>query len=295
MSDTKANDNEGRMPLSDHLRELRNRLLIAVAALLVTTIIGWVLHNWLIDQLTGPACAIKGVHGYGDRTAACPNGLLVNTGVLEPLSFSFKVSMMAGFVLASPVWTYQLWAFVAPGLYKKEKKYGLGFTAAAVPLFLMGAYLAYWIFPKAMKILVSFNPPGFSIAFPGSEFLDFFIRMVLVFGLSFELPLLLVALNFLGILSAAKLRSWWRGIIFLIFLFSAIATPTGDPLTMSVLAIPICVLFIGALGVCTLNDRAKGKRRALDPDNLLDDDQSATLDLTPSEPPSEVDSPSPRS
>ncbi|MHA6764421.1 twin-arginine translocase subunit TatC [Streptacidiphilus sp. PAMC 29251] len=271
------------MPLSDHLRELRNRLLIALAALLVTTIVGWVIHNWLIDQLTGPACRIN-VHGYGQRTAQCENGLLVNTGVLAPLSLSFKVSMMAGFVLASPVWTYQLWAFVAPGLYKKEKKYGLGFTAAAVPLFLVGAYLAYWIFPKALSILVSFNPPGFSLAFSGAEFLDFFIRMVLVFGISFELPLLVVAMNFLGILSAAKLRSWWRAIIFLIFVFAAVATPTGDPLTMSVLAIPICVLFLIALGICTLNDRAKARRRVIEnPDLLLDDDVASSLDLTPSE------------
>ncbi|MFC1407861.1 twin-arginine translocase subunit TatC [Streptacidiphilus sp. N1-12] len=282
------------MPLSDHLRELRNRLLIALAALLVTTIIGWVIHNWLIDQLTGPACRINGVYGYGQRTPQCHNGLLVNNGVLAPLSFSFKVSMMAGLVMASPVWTYQLWAFVAPGLYKKEKKYGLGFTAAAVPLFLIGAYLAYWIFPKALAILVSFNPPGFSIAFSGAEFLDFFIRMVLVFGLSFELPLLLVALNFLGILSAAKLRSWWRGIIFLIFVFSAIATPTGDPLTMSVLALPICILFLMALGVCTLNDRARARRRAVeDPDSLLDADVASTLDLSPSEVASPSERPEP--
>lgn len=282
MSDTKPKQSEGRMPLSDHLRELRNRLLISIAALLVTTVVGWLIHNWLIDQLTGPACDIKGVHGYGAQTPQCRNGLLVNTGVLAPLSLSFKVSMMAGLLLASPVWTYQLWAFVAPGLYKKEKKYGLGFTAAAVPLFLIGAYLAYWIFPKALEILVGFNPPGFSIAFTGAEFLDFFIRMVLVFGLSFELPLLLVALNFLGILSAAKLRSWWRGIIFLIFVFSAIATPTGDPLTMSVLAVPICVLFLLALGVCTLNDKAKARRKAReDPDSLLDDDVASSLDLTP--------------
>ncbi|WP_052432708.1 twin-arginine translocase subunit TatC [Streptacidiphilus carbonis] len=277
-------DNEGRMPLSDHLRELRNRLLICLAALLVTTVLGWMLHNWLIDQLTGPACAIKGVQGYGQHTASCPNGLLVNNGVLAPLSFTFKISMMAGLILASPVWTYQLWAFVAPGLYKKEKKYGLSFTAAAVPLFLIGAYLAYWIFPKALGILVSFNPSGFSLAFSGAEFLDFFIRMVVVFGLSFELPLLLVALNFLGILSAAKLRSWWRGIIFIIFVFSAVATPTGDPLTMSVLAVPICVLFIMALGVCTLHDRSVARRKAVeDPDSLLDPDIASSPDLTPSD------------
>ncbi|MEZ0094723.1 twin-arginine translocase subunit TatC [Streptacidiphilus sp. EB129] len=272
------------MPLGDHLRELRNRLLISLAALLVTTIIGWIVHDWVINQLTGPACAIKGIHGVGQPTAQCPNGLLVNQGVLSPLSFSFKVSMMVGLVLASPVWSYQLWAFVAPGLYKKEKKYGLGFTAAAVPLFCVGGYLAFWIFPKALKILTSFNPSSFSLAFPGDEFLDFFIRMVLVFGLSFELPLLLVALNFVGILSAAKLRSWWRGIIFIIFVFSAVATPTGDPLTMTVLAAPICVLFFLALAVATLHDRNKARRRAVEnPDSLLDDDVASSPDLSPSD------------
>ncbi|MHA6762141.1 twin-arginine translocase subunit TatC [Streptacidiphilus sp. PAMC 29251] len=257
-------DEGQRMSLGDHLRELRNRLVVAIAALLVTTVLGWLIHDWLIGRLTGPACAITGVHGYGQQTAQCRNGLLVNNGVLAPLSFSFKVSMMAGLIMASPVWTYQLWAFVAPGLYKKEKKYGLGFTAAAVPLFLVGAYLAYWIFPKALQILVSFNPPGFSIAFSGAEFLDFFIRMVLVFGLSFELPLLLVALNFVGVLSAATMRARWRGSIFLIFVLSAVATPTGDPLTMSVLALPICLLFLLALLVCTLHDRAKERRAESD-------------------------------
>jgi sec-independent protein translocase protein TatC len=270
------------MPLADHLRELRYRLIVCVLALVVTTVIGWLLHDWAINQLVSPACHIQHVNGYGQKTPACPNGLLVNNGVLSPLTFTFKISMMIGFILASPVWSYQLWAFVAPGLYKKEKKYGLGFVGAAVPLFAGGAYLAYSIFPKALGILAGFNPANFSLAFSGAEFLDFFIRMVLVFGLSFEIPLLLVMLNFLGVVSAARLRGWWRGAVFGIFVFSAIAVPTGDPVTMTVLAVPICLLYFAAVGVATLRDKAVARRRAEDPDSALDPDQASALDLRPS-------------
>ncbi|WP_037606604.1 twin-arginine translocase subunit TatC [Streptacidiphilus rugosus] len=276
-------NDDGRMPLAAHLRELRYRLIVSVLALVVATVIGWLIHDWAINQLVSPACHITGVKGYGQKSAACPNGLLVNQGVLSPLSFTFKVSMMIGLIIASPVWSYQLWAFVAPGLYKKEKKYGLGFVTAAVPLFVGGAYLAYLIFPKALGILAGFNPGSFSLAISGADFLDFFIRMVLVFGLSFEIPLLLVALNFLGVISAARLRSWWRAAIFGIFVFSAIATPTGDPLTMTVLAVPICVLYFGAVAVATMRDKAVARRKAKeDPDSMLDPDQASSLDLRPS-------------
>jgi sec-independent protein translocase protein TatC len=270
------------MPLAAHLRELRYRLIVCVLAILVTTVIGWLLHDWAIHQLTQPACNIKGVHGYGTPTAECKNGLLVNTGVLSPLTFTFKISMMIGFILAAPVWSYQLWAFVAPGLYKKEKKYGLGFVAAAVPLFLGGAFLAYEIFPKALAILASFNPGSFSLGFSGAEFLDFFVRMVLVFGLSFEIPLLLVMLNFIGVISAARLRGWWRGAVFGIFVFSAVAVPTGDPITMTVLAVPICLLYFAACGVATLHDKARARSYAENPDHQLDDDEASSIDLRPS-------------
>ena len=276
------------MPLTDHLRELRNRLVIAVLALLVGTVLGFVVHNWVYSQMTGPICHIASIHGVAQRTKACPNGVLVADGPLAGLSLSFDISMMIGVIVSSPVWSYQLWAFVAPGLYKKERKYGLGFVGAAVPLFLGGALIAYWVFPKAIRILMSFVPSGLAPMIQGDAFLTFFIRMVLVFGLSFEIPLLMVGLNFIGILSAAKLRSWWRAIVFIIFVFAAVATPTGDPLTMTVLAVPICVLFFIALGVATVHDRRKDKRRAVeDPDSLLDDDVASTLDLSPSELPSQ--------
>jgi sec-independent protein translocase protein TatC len=280
---------KGVMTLAEHLRELRYRLLVSMLALAIATVVGWLIHGWLLDQLTRSACEITHVHGVGRPTKQCPNGLLVNTGILSPLSLSFKVSLVAGFILASPVWSYQLWAFIAPGLYKKEKRYGLGFTLAAVPLFCGGGYLAYVIFPKALRILTSFNPASFSLSLPGDEFLVFFLRLVLVFGLSFELPLLLVLLNYLGIVSAVKLRSWWRQTVFAIFVFAAVAVPTGDPLTMTALAVPICFLYFVALAVTTLHDQTKNRRLAEDPDSRLDDDEASAPDLTPST----MDSPEP--
>jgi sec-independent protein translocase protein TatC len=270
------------MPLTGHLRELRNRLAVSALALAVTSVLGWLLHDWLLEQLTGPVCSLAHVHGVGRPTKKCPSGLLVNTGILSPLSLSFKVAVTAGFVMAAPVWSYQVWAFVAPGLYKKEKKYSLGFAAAAVPLFCLGGYLAYVCFPKGVEVLAGFNPDTFSLSLPGDQFLDFFLRTLLVFGLSFELPLLLVLLNFLGILSAAALRRRWRAIVFAVFAFAAVATPTGDPITMIALAVPISLLFLVALAVATLHDRAKVRRRAADPDNQLGDDEASSLDLTPS-------------
>jgi sec-independent protein translocase protein TatC len=270
------------MPLTGHLRELRNRLAVAVLTLVATTVVGWLVHNWLLGQITGPACALTHVHGVGRPTRECPNGLLVNTGILSPLSLSFKVAVTAGLVMAVPVWSYQLWAFIAPGLYKQEKRYGLGFAAAAVPLFCLGGYLAYVVFPKGLEVLSGFNPDAFSLSLPGDEFLDFFLRMVLVFGLSFELPLLLVLLNFLGVFSAAALRRRWQAIVFSVFVFSAVATPTGDPITMIALAVPISVLFVVALAVATFHDRAKARRRATDPDHGLGADEASLVDLAPS-------------
>ncbi|MER5543166.1 twin-arginine translocase subunit TatC [Streptomyces sp. NPDC001118] len=269
----------GRMPLREHLRELRNRLAKALLFVLLGTVAGWYLHPWLISELTGPSCHIPGLHGIAPPTPACPNGLMVMQGVMTPLTFTFKVALAAGVVLSSPFWSYQLWAFAAPGLHRHEKRYALGFVAAAVPLFLSGAGLAYWVFPQALRILLGFTPGSFSNFLQGDQFLEFFLRMILVFGLSFEMPLLLVLLNFTGVVSAASLLARWRTLVMLIFVFAALATPTGDPLTMMVLAVPMTVLFALSLAVIGWRDRVRTRRAGA----ALSPDEASSLDLTPSQ------------
>ncbi|MGV4987015.1 twin-arginine translocase subunit TatC [Streptomyces sp. NRAIS4] len=270
----------GRMPLREHLRELRNRLAKALLFVFLGTVAGWYLHPWLISELTGPSCHLPGLHGIAPGTSACPNGLMVMQGVMTPLTFTFKVALAAGVVISSPFWSYQLWAFAAPGLHRHEKRYTLGFVAAAVPLFLSGAGLAYWVFPKALRILLGFTPGSFSNFLQGDQFLEFFIRMILVFGVSFEMPLLLVLLNFAGVVSAGSLLARWRTIVMLIFVFSALATPTGDPLTMTVLAVPMTALFAVSLSVIVWRDRVRTRRAA---SAALSPDEASSIDLTPSQ------------
>lgn len=267
------------MPVREHLRELRNRTAKAALALVAGTAVGWLVHDRLILALTGPACAIPHVHGIGQATAACPNGLLVLAGVLTPLTFTFKVAMLAGVVISSPVWSYQLWAFASPGLHHHEKRYGLLFTTLAVPLFLSGAALAYWTFPQGLRIILGFTPKTFSNSIPGDQFLDFFVRMILLFGFSFELPLLLVLLNVLGLLPSRTITARWRPIVFGVFVFSALATPTGDPFTMLVLALPMTALFGIATAVVCWRDAVQAKREREAEEAAPGPDEASALDL----------------
>jgi sec-independent protein translocase protein TatC len=268
------------MPVREHLRELRNRLAKAALALVAGTVVGWLVHDRLIAALTGPACAIAHVHGIGQATPACPNGLLVLAGVLTPLTFTFKVAMLAGVVISSPVWSYQLWAFAAPGLHRAEKRYSLLFTGLAVPLFLTGAALAYWTFPQGLRIILGFTPKTFSNSIPGDQFLDFFLRMILLFGFSFELPLLLVLLNALGVLPGRTLTAKWRPIVFGVFVFSALATPTGDPFTMLVLAVPMTALFGVAVAVICWRDAVRARREREADAAAPGPDEAGVLDLS---------------
>lgn len=198
------------------------------------------------------------------------------------MSLSFKIAMYVGVVLSSPVWLYQVWAFLAPGLYKKEKKYSLAFIGAAVPLFCAGVVVCYYLFPIIMQVLLGFlGGTGASTILDASQYMTFFLQMMTVFGVSFVLPLILVLFNFIGILSSKAMRKWWRGIILAIFIFGAIAVPTGDPFGMSALAIPICILYGAAVGISELNDRRRARRRANAPGASLSPDEATDLDLAP--------------
>jgi sec-independent protein translocase protein TatC len=270
------------MPLGEHIRELRNRLIKAGLAIIAGAIIGFLFRAQVLHTLEGPVCQIQGLHGVGQPTKQCPNGALVLNGPTAGVSLSFKIALYAGVVIGSPVWLYQVWAFLAPGLYKKEKKYSLSFIGAAVPLFAGGVMVCYYLFPVIMKVLLGFlNGTGASTMLDAGNYMTFILQMMMVFGVSFVLPLVLVLFNFIGILSSKAMRKWWRGIILAIFVFGAVAVPTGDPFGMSALAIPICLLYGAAVGVSELNDRRRARRRAAMPGANLSPDEASDLDLTP--------------
>lgn len=269
------------MPLAEHLRELRNRLAKALLAIVLVTIAAAFFYNDIINFFTEPVFKSVGCEKSFAELARSdsrePCAQITINGLLTPFTLALKVSLMAGIVLASPVWLYQLWAFVAPGLHRHERKYAYAFVATGFPLFLSGAYFAYAVLPTTAEVLITFTPFGVDNLLPLDDLLDLVTRMVVVFGLSFELPLLLVMLNFTGVLSGKRMLGWWRGMIMGITLFSAIATPSTDPLTMVALAGPIWVLYFGAVAVALLNDRRRRRLEAMGPA----DDEASELDLTP--------------
>ncbi|EMF00088.1 twin-arginine translocase subunit TatC [Streptomyces mobaraensis NBRC 13819 = DSM 40847] len=280
----KEKDPEGRMPLAEHLRELRNRLAKSVIAIVIVSIVSFIYYREIIEvfqhpiqQSIGCDLTIKELLDTKSGTKTkC--GTLTMSGLTGPFALSMKVAMVSGLVLSSPVWLYQLWAFLAPGLHRHEKKYALSFVSAGVPLFAAGAWFAYTIMPTAAKVLIEFTPDGVTNLVPLDDLLDLIMRLIIVFGLSFELPLLLMLLNFGGILTGRRMLGWWRGMIMGVTIFAAVATPTVDPYSMFMLAGPIVALYFIAVGIALLNDKRRGRAN---PDRLLDDDEAAPLDLTP--------------
>lgn len=278
----KEKDPEGRMPLVEHLRELRNRLAKAVLAVVLCAIIGAVYYQDIINILTEPirhevGCTTTFTELAKHKDGACGN--ITMSGLMGPFTLMIKVSLTAGVVLASPVWLYQLWAFVAPGLHRHERKYAYAFVGAGAPLFFAGGWFSYHVLPAAAEVMIGLTPAGTINLLPLDELLDLVTRMVIVFGLSFELPLLLVLLNLTGIITGKRMLGWWRGMVMGVTIFAAFATPTVDPVSMLSLAAPIVALYFAATGFSLLNDRRK-QRRA---DEGPGDDEASELDLTPSD------------
>ena len=244
---------DARMPLLDHLRELRKRVTFSVISIIFFSFVGWFLYVPTINFLAKPLCDLNS----SALTKSCD--VLYINGVLGPLNLQIKVALMIGIVLASPFWLYHLWAFLAPGLHKNEKKWTFIFTAAATPLFGVGAFLAYSILPIAIHLLMGFTPSSLNNLIKFDDYLDFVTRLILIFGFSFELPLVLIALSLVGILSSRRMLSWWRVSLFLIVLFTAAFTPTGDPITMLVLALPLVALYFLAILIAWLIERKRRK------------------------------------
>lgn len=251
-ANARKRDADARMPLSAHLKEFRTRLILAAIGMVVCAIAGWFFFDPVFNALREPVEARAEAHG----------GLVtINfAAVVTALDLRIKMSLLIGVVLSSPWWLYQLWAFVAPGLNKREKRYTVGFLGTAIPLFLAGVALAWWIYPRAIEILTDFTPAGGSNVLDAQMFLSFAMRLVLAFGIGFVLPVIMVALTWGG---AVKARTWakgWRWAVLLIMLASAILTPTQDVTTMMFMAAPLCILYAAAVGVGLLRERAVRKR-----------------------------------
>ena len=263
---------EKRMGLGGHLRELRNRLFWSSLFIVVGAVVGWIIFEPVFDLLQAPIVAYAQSH-HSNTT--------INFGsVTGAFDLRMQTSIFLGVLLASPFWLYNLWAFITPGLKKHERRYTITFLASAIPLFLAGCWLAWTSLPYFISSLIGFTPSGAANVINANEYVLFTIRVLLVFGIAFVLPVVLVLLNFIGILTAKSILKSWRIAVFIIAIVAALATPVSDPMSMLLVMIPMALLYFLAAGIATLHDRRAAKRaKALGLDfdefeNLADESDS---------------------
>ncbi|MFM1796441.1 MAG: hypothetical protein RL733_222 [Actinomycetota bacterium] len=264
-----ARKNRGTMPLLEHLRELRKRVIRSALFIVIFSAVGWLNYNEIIATLASPVCDLRLAQETGSQNC----GALFISGVLGPLNLQLKVSFLTGVILSAPFWLYQLWAFIAPALHRKEKRNSIFFIAAATPFFSIGAALAYYVLPLAIEVLFGFTPESLNNLIRFDDYLDFVLRLILIFGIAFELPVFLVSLNLIGVLSGRSILKPWRFAIFAITFFVAAFSPTADPLSMAALALPLIAFYFGAGGIGLLVDKRRDRKS-----RSIADDEAAPID-----------------
>jgi sec-independent protein translocase protein TatC len=249
------------MPLMEHIRELRNRIVKIALALAVGMVVGWFLYPHVWHFVEAPYCKAHFVSQVpGQPVPGNGSCHLYVTGLFDGFFIRLKLAFVVGVLISSPVWLYQFWAFIAPGLYTRERRWAYFFVGAAVPLFAFGGLLAYFAMTRGLHFLLSLVPSNVVPIITISTYLSYAMAMLLIFGLAFELPLVLILLNLAGLLTHERFRKWRRVIIFAVFAFAAIATPSPDPLTMLLLAVP-CVILVELAEIFTwVNDRRRARR-----------------------------------
>ena len=220
------------MTLVEHLGELRRRVLISAVAFLVMGTVAFLEYNWIIGVLKHPYCEVS------------PNrcGFYV-TGPLDGLTLRVKLSVYGGIFLASPVWLWELWRFITPGLNPKEKKYAVPFVVATIALFTLGAAVAFAIFPHALQWLDSIGGPSLTQILDPNKYLSLIVLLMVAFGITFEFPVLLVSLELAGVLTPQQLSSWRRWAIVGIVVLAGVITPSSDPFSMMAMAIPLYIFY----------------------------------------------------
>jgi sec-independent protein translocase protein TatC len=240
------------MSLGQHLLELRRRLFISAAGILLGAIAGWFLSDFVWDQLREPIYAII--------EAQHRNAQINYPDITSAFDLKLKISFYVGTVLSSPVWLYQIFAFLVPGLTRTEKRYTFGFFFSAVPLFLAGCAAGWFVLPNVVELMTGFAPTEDSAFINAQGYFDFVLKLVVAIGIAFVLPVFIVLLNFAGVISAASIIKSWRVAILVITLFTAIATPAADVVSMFLLAIPMVALYFAAYGIAWLHDRRAARR-----------------------------------
>jgi sec-independent protein translocase protein TatC len=261
---------DGRMALADHLRELRGRLLRSVVVLIVALVVALFFYDHLLNLVLAP---------YNDAKAALGEQVQTNAyikGAAGPLLLQLKLSGIAALVATSPFWLYQIWAFILPGLHPNERRWSRIFTGIAGPLFIAGVAVGYYVLPRGLEVLIGFTPAELQNLVEFGEYFSFFTRMLLVFGVAFEIPLFVVMLNLAGVVSGKALGEHRAWIIVGVFVFAAAATPSTDPFSMLMLALPMTVLFLVSEVVARVIDRRRSRELGGD----VDDDQASPLEMS---------------
>lgn len=243
----------GMMTLGGHLLEARKRLFRAALGIVVGVVLGFLLSDHVLEIIRTPILAL----------AESRNTSLNYSSISGAFELKMKIAIYAGLVFSSPVWLYQLFAFFLPGLKRTEKKYILGFFFSAVPLFLAGCATGFALFPHVVELLAGFASTDDSTILDASYYFDFVMKLVLAVGVAFVLPVFVVLLNFIGVLPGKTIVRGWRIVILAIVLFCAIATPAADIMSMFLLAVPMCALFVIAAAIALLHDRAALRRAAI--------------------------------
>lgn len=270
-------DDGSRMTLAEHLVELRKRLLISMVAVGIATIVSFILWNHILDFMMAPLCRTP-------QATRLLNGKcsLVVFNVLSGVTTRLKVALIGGVVLSAPVWLYQLWAFIAPGLHRKERRWAFWFIGTSFVLFMLGGAFAYYTLDKGLSFLLGIAGTRVSSLLEIGSYFNFISLMLLAFGVSFEFPIVLVILNIAGVLSTTRMRSSRRTVAFLVALFAAVITPSQDPFTFTAMALPMYAFYESAIVFGRLRDRAILRRAARDPLSQLGDDETSVIDDRPS-------------
>jgi sec-independent protein translocase protein TatC len=247
------------MPLIEHIRELRTRVIRAMVAATLGAIAGWFIEPPVWNVIIRPFCKLPTKYLVSYGPSKHPSCHLIVTGLFDPLFIHLKLAIVVGLIASSPIWLYQLWAFITPGLHRRERRWAYFFGGSAFPLFALGGVLAYFAMTKGLRFLLSLLPKDTGAFITVDNYLGYAMAMLLIFGLAFELPLVMALLNVVGVLTHKRFAKWRRGIIFGVVAFAAVATPSPDPISMLLLAIPCVVLVELSEVFAWANDRRRAR------------------------------------